>query len=169
MIETPRLLIKPLSREELIMQLESPGLLARDLGLSLPESPLNAETKEAILNDLLPGLSDPQKDPLFYTMWIIIHKEKMAVIGGICFHGEPDQEGLVEIGYGTDENYRNMGYMAEALSGLVQWVTGIKKVKTIGAVTVKDNLSSIRVLEKNGFELTFQDDQSVIMRLKIRE
>ena len=99
MIETGRLIIKPLSFNELIKHIKSPNVLANDLGLKPSKSLIDKETQDAILNDLLPNLSDLNKDPLFYTMWIVIEKDEKAIIGGICFHGEPDNNGEVEIGY----------------------------------------------------------------------
>ncbi len=122
MIETNRLIIKPLSYNELIKHIKSPNDLANDFGLKPSKSLLDKETQEAILNDLLPNLSDLTKDPLFYTMWIVIEKNEKAIIGGICFHGEPDNNGEVEIGYGIDNDYRNKGYMTETISGLIHWI-----------------------------------------------
>ncbi len=52
-------------------------------------------------------------------MWIIVEKQERAIIGGICFHGAPDENGKVEIGYGTDNGSRNKGFMTEAIAGLI--------------------------------------------------
>ncbi|MGV8139221.1 MAG: GNAT family N-acetyltransferase [Mangrovibacterium sp.] len=168
MIETKRLILKPLSGSELMKLTKFPNKLAEDLGLTPSASFVEEEVQEAILNDLLPNLSDLNKDYLFYTMWIVVEKSKKAIIGGICFHGEPDEKGEVEIGYGTDDGYRNDGYMTETISGLVQWATANKKIQIIKAETYKTNTPSIRVLEKNNFEIARQNDTSVIMKLKIK-
>ena len=61
----------------------------------------------------------------------MIEKSNKAIIGGICFHGEPDENGQVEIGYGTDEEFRNKGYMTETISGLVDWTRENKTIKAI--------------------------------------
>ena len=169
MIETKRLVLKPLSYNELIKHVRSPNELARDLGLTPSTSLIEKEVQEAILDDLLPNLSDLEKDPLFYTMWIIIEKSIKSIIGGTCFHGEPDENGEVEIGYGTDSNYQNKGYMTEAISGVIQWVKDNKHAHTIKAETDKTNIASILVLEKNNFKLIEQNDNSVVMKLKIIE
>jgi len=167
MIETQRLIIKPLSYNELKKHVESPVELANDIGLISSKSLINKETKEAIINDLLPNMTDSNKDSLFYTMWIVIEKVKRAIIGGICFHGEPNDNGEVEIGYGIDDDYRNQGYMTETIDGLIHWVRNNKKVKEIYAETVSSNISSIRVLEKNGFELFQQNEKMMIFKLKL--
>lgn len=167
MIETKRLLIKPLTAEELKRHIVSPDDFALELGLIPSQSLIDNETKDAILNDLLPNIIDITKDPDFYTMWILIEKVKKAIIGGICFHGEPNEKGEVEIGYGTDLEYRNKGYMTESISGLIHWIRENKNVRSITAETENTNISSIKVLEKNGFKLIQQSDNSVILKLDI--
>ena len=167
MIETKRLLIKPLTAEELKRHIVSPNDFALELGLIPSQSLIDNETKDAILNDLLPNIIDITKDSDFYTMWILVEKFKKAIIGGICFHGEPNEEGEVEIGYGTDVEYRNKGYMTESISGLIHWARGKKNVRSITAETENTNIASIKVLEKNDFKLIHQYDNSVILKLDI--
>jgi len=164
MIETQRLTIKPLSLEELKKHIQTPELLARDLGLASSISLTEKETNEAILNDLLPNLSDPHKEALFYTLWIVIEKNEKSIIGGICFHGEPDENGEVEIGYGIDDDFQNSGYMTETIAGLICWAKTFKGIRVIKAETETTNRASVRVLEKNGFELVEQNGNSVIMK-----
>lgn len=167
MIETERLLIKPLTAEELKKHVEEPEALARELGLTPSQSLIEEETRAAILNDLLPNLLNPANDPLFYTMWLVIGKADKAIIGGICFHGAPDEKGEVEIGYGTDEGYRNRGFMAETIAGMIDWLRGKKTVRKVKAETAMDNLASIKVLEKNGFKVVQQQENTVILVLEL--
>lgn len=165
MIETKRLELRPLTYNELQKHIKSPNDFAKDLGLIPSKSLIDEETKDAILNDLLPNLIDSSKDSLFYTMWIIIEKNKKAIVGGICFHGEPDENGEVEIGYGTDEEFRNCGIMTETIYGLINWIKGNRKVKAVKALTDVDNASSVRVLEKNDFKISQRVDNSIILKL----
>jgi len=167
MIETKRLRIKPLSCDELKKHIHLPEELAKDLGLIPSQVLIDKETQDAILNDLLPNIEDSDKDPLFYTMWIVIEKSKRAIIGGFCFHGAPNETGEVEIGYGIDDGYRNRGYMTEAIAGLALWIRNNKNVKTIKAETDNENSSSVRVLEKNGFMICQRNANSVIFELKV--
>lgn len=168
MIRTKRLTIMPLTGDELKKHIDSPEELAKDLGLIPSQTLADENTKEAIINDLLPNLEDSNKDPLFYTMWMIIGKNKRAIIGGICFHGEPNENGEVEIGYGTDYEYRNKGIMTEAIAGLIQWLKTDNRVKIIRAETEADNISSVRVLEKNDFKAFHCNDDSIILKLKLK-
>jgi [ribosomal protein S5]-alanine N-acetyltransferase len=168
MYETKRLIIKPLSCDELKKHINSPNELAKDLGLIPSQILIDKETQEAILNDLLPNIEDSNKDSLFYTIWVMIEKSKKAIIGGFCFHGEPNENGEIEIGYGTDDEYRNQGYMTETIAGLVLWIRNNKNVKIIKAETDNGNISSVRVLEKNGFKICSRNDNSVILGLGLK-
>lgn len=167
MIETERLFIKPLTAEELKKHVKEPEALARELGLTPSQSLIENETKEAILNDLLPNILNPSNDPLFYTMWLVIEKAEKAIIGGICFHGAPDEQGEIEIGYGTDEGYRNRGFMAETIAGMIDWLRGKKTVRKVRAETATDNIPSVKVLEKNGFKVVQQHENTVILVLEL--
>ena len=138
------------------------------MGLVPSQTLMDKNAQEAILNDLLPNIEDSNKDPLFYTMWIVVEKSEGAIVGGICFHGEPDVNGEVEIGYGTDYGYRNKGIMTETIAGLIHWLKADNKVKIIRAETETGNSSSIRVLEKNDFKIFQRNDDSVILKLKLQ-
>ena len=168
-IETKRLIIRPLTCEELKKQINSPDELTKELGLIPSQTLIDQETRDAITNDLLPNIEDPNKDPLFYTMWIVIGKSELAIVGGVCFHGEPNEMGEVEIGYGTNEEYRNRGIMTEAIAGMIQWISNNKKVKIIKAETIPENISSVKVLENNNFRIDQYNEHSVILKLAIKE
>lgn len=168
MIKTKRLIIRPLTGNELKKHIDSPKELAKGLGLIPSQTLMDKNAQEAIINDLLPNIGDSNKDPLFYTMWIIVEKSEGAIVGGICFHGEPDGNGEVEIGYGTDYRYRNKGIMTETIAELIQWLKTDNRVKVIRAETEKDNISSVRVLTKNDFKVFQRNKNSVILKLKLK-
>lgn len=168
MIETKRLLIKSLTAEELKKHVNSPHIFAQELGLTPSHALIDNETRDAILNDLLPYITDTAKDVDFYTMWILIEKDKKAIIGGICFHGEPNEKNEIEIGYGIDSEFRNKGYMTESISGLIHWIRENKDVRSIIAETATTNISSIKVLEKNDFKVIQQCENSMILKLDIQ-
>lgn len=84
-IETERLKVKALTAEELKQHVQSPDDFANKSGLKPSSSLIDYQTREAILNDLLPNVDDPAKDYLFYTMWIIIHKQKKQSLADSVF------------------------------------------------------------------------------------
>jgi len=167
-IETDRLLLRPLSLDELTSHIKSPEVFAASLNLAPSESLLDPQAEDAILNDLIPNLTDPLKDPLFYTMWLMIEKEKKVIIGGFCFHGQPDVNGCVEIGYGTDMPYRNKGYMKECLIGVIKWLKLNNKARFLIAETEIDNTPSIKVLEKTSFTLYRETPYSLFWKIDLK-
>ena len=62
--------------------------------------------------------------------------------------------GRVEIGYGLTGDMRGRGYATEALGALLEHLSSWPEVRTVVAETLPDNHASIRVLENNGFVLT---------------
>jgi Acetyltransferases, including N-acetylases of ribosomal proteins len=168
MIDTKRLKIRPLSYSELYTYSLCPLNLAKDLDLKISQSLIDEETKDAIDNDLLPNLSDPTKDSRFYTMWIIIEKSENTIIGGICFHGEPDENKILEVGYGIDTNYSNKGYATEAVGGLINWLKVNNGANALLAETERTNYSSIKVLQKNGFKV-YNQDKNLIFKLNLKD
>ena len=164
MIETKRLIIRPLSHDELKKQIQAPDELAFELGLTPSTSLVEEEIQDAIQDSLL---SNGERNSVFDTMWIVIEKTQKAMIGCICFHGEPDKKGEVEIGYGTDKEYRNKGYMTETIAGMVKWLAVNKTILAVNAETGRENRSSIKVLEKNNFRIYHENGDSVFMKLEL--
>jgi [ribosomal protein S5]-alanine N-acetyltransferase len=167
MIETKRLFIKPLSYDELVLYLDNTGKLAENLDLKSSFVVIDDDLRDAIKNQFLPNLADAKKNSIFFTLWIIIDKNYKEIAGGICFHGPPDENGEVEIGYGTEENFRNRGIMTEAIEGIVNWAKNYGSIKSIKAETNPVNISSVKVLEKNNFYLAYNENDMVIYKIEL--
>ena len=88
----------------------------------------------------------------WYAIWMIELCDGTH-IGELCFKGI-DESGSTETGYGIVENYRNCGYATEAVCAVVDWALKQNAVNCVTAEVDKDNIASVRVLEKSGFELT---------------
>ena len=82
----------------------------------------------------------------------IVLKESQEVIGSTSFHGIPDADGMMEIGLGIEEAFRNKGYAREALAGMWKWVSAFPEVKTLRYTVSPENLPSIAVINYFGFE-----------------
>ena len=61
---------------------------------------------KAAMQELYDKAVQHEDEYVWYTNWQIILKEENVSIGSACFKGEPDENGVVEIGYGLDEKYR---------------------------------------------------------------
>ena len=151
MIDTERLIIKPLTFKQLKKYIRADNSLELELKLNPAQRTIPPELREALERDILPNLSDPGKDYLFYTLWTIILKEENRIIGDLCFYGEPNADGEIEIGYGTYKAFRKRGLMTEAVGEMIKWAKRQSDVKAITASTEKDNIDSHSVLERNNF------------------
>lgn len=89
-----------------------------------------------------------QGGPTGFEFWMIVDHESQMVIGDIGFHGPPDEEGSVEIGFGLVEDYRGRGYGFEALCALFDWLKQKEEVKVIEANCLIDNEPSKKILQK---------------------
>ncbi len=151
MIETERLILKPLNREQLLKYIEDDQCLEEEFHLLPGKKSITPALQKALAQSTLPTVHDDDKDYKFNTLWVIISKPDRKIIGELSFVGKPDQDGEIEIGYGTYEEFRGWGFMTEAVAGIIQWAKDQPKVKSIFATTEKDNTASYAILEKNNF------------------
>jgi len=151
MIETERLILKPLTYEQLKKYIKLNNSLEAELNLKESSRTISPELKEALEQTILPNVADSSKNYLFSTLWTVISKEENKMIGDLCFVGEPNTEGEVEIGYGTYEEFRKRGFMTEAVSGIIKWAEKRPNIKSIIASTAKSNIDSYSILERNDF------------------
>lgn len=158
MIETERLIIKPLTYEQLLKYMKSDNSLEKEFGLKESLRTISDELREALEETILPGVADNSKNYLFSTLWTIISKEENRMVGDLCFVGEPNSKGEVEIGYGTYEEFQNRGFMTEAVSSIINWAKMQPSVKSIIASTDKSNDASFKILIKNNFSRTGETD-----------
>ena len=80
-----------------------------------------------------------------------------TAIGTIGFHGPPDRQGQVTIGYGLVPHSWGNGYATEAVFALIEVCRAHPDVRTLAADTTHSNVASQRVLVKTGFRLVRQD------------
>ncbi len=75
---------------------------------------------------------------------------RRAVIGTIGFHGPPDEDGRVEIGYRIEPEFRRRGLTTEAVAALLDWAEtqGIHRFR---ASVAPDNVASLAIVRAFGF------------------
>jgi RimJ/RimL family protein N-acetyltransferase len=93
----------------------------------------------------------PEGDPwcLSYT---VMERESQTPVGGCAFKGPPGEDGMVELAYGIDADHRGKGYATEVSKALTEFALADSRVRVVRGHTKPDNESSIRVLQKCGFE-----------------
>lgn len=161
MIETARLILKPLTYDQLIKYIKADNSLEEELDLNDTIREMSSDLKEALEETILPNVADKTKNYLFATLWTAILKKENKMVGDLCFLGEPNAEGEIEIGYGTYEAFRKKGFMTEAVAGMISWAKNQANVKSIFAATEKNNIASYTILQKNNF-IQFEETPSMI-------
>jgi len=164
-LESPRLFLRPLTLEQLVCYKDNDLSFVKYLDLIPTSRDLVKEFVTIIESCNIPYVKYNPDKILFGTLWVIIHKTDNVVIGDISFKGAPSDRGLVEVGYGIANDYRNKGYMTEALQTFISWAFQQPDVKIILAETDKTNLSSQRTLIKNNFAAFAETDLNYWWRL----
>lgn len=167
MVETKRLLIKPLTLGQLEMYIRNDFSLEMELKVSHFTRTISSELQEAIEQTILPNVADLSKNYLYSTLWTIISKEDNKMVGDLCFMGEPGASDEVEIGYGIYTEFRCRGFMTEAVAGMIEWAKAQPCIKSILSSTEKNNPASFAVLKKNNFAKTGETDMLINWRLEI--
>ncbi|MEO6168604.1 MAG: GNAT family N-acetyltransferase [Chitinophagales bacterium] len=168
LLASERLLIFPLSPAQLLKYVEADDSLEKELGLTPSGRTISPELKEALHESILPAVAANSTDLLFYTLWTMFTKHEHQMVGDLCFKGPPNEQHEIEIGYGTYTPFRGNGYMTEAINAMIRWASGIPNVAAIIAETDKNNVASIRALQKNHF-VAFKTTESMIWwRIPVR-
>ncbi|PWV47725.1 GNAT family N-acetyltransferase [Chitinophaga sp. S165] len=168
MLQTARLIIQPLTYDQLVKYIRADHSLEAELQLKPVSMTISEDLKDALEQAILPNVADSQRNYLYYTLWTIISRDENNMVGDICFVGEPNEAGEVEIGYGTYEHQRGKGYMTEAVKAMIEWTAQQPGIKGIIASTLKDNTPSYAVLQKNGFMKTGESADLFHWRHNIR-
>src|SRR5205809_61102 len=115
-IETPRLVLVPMKREQ------CQGLLAGDLSV--------VEAGEGWpMEDSLVNMSTAEKYDVELPGWFVTLDG--AVIGDISTHGDVEENGDIEVGYNLAEPYRGQWFAPEFVGAVSEWLlqrAGVKRV-----------------------------------------
>jgi RimJ/RimL family protein N-acetyltransferase len=168
MIETERLVLKPLIYDQLLKYIKADGSLEVELNLHASDRTISPELREALEQTILPNVADPSKDYLYSTLWTIISKEANSMVGDLCIVGAPNENGEIEIGYGTYDDFTGRGFMTEAVGGIIKWASLQASVTAIIAATEKDNIASQVILQKNNFIKIGETDTLLNWKLSTR-
>lgn len=144
-LTTERLTLRQLSKSDAveILQLRSDP----EINKFLDRKP--SKTMEDASN-FIKSIIENEGDGLFY--WAITQTGKERLIGTICLFEFSIDEKKCEIGYELLTEYQGHGFMIEAAQKVIEFTSKTLGLKTVDAVTHKDNKSSSGLLFKLGFE-----------------
>lgn len=94
-------------------------------------------------------LRDHPEQSRWWT-YLVIHRADSALIGMAGYKGPPDDQGVVEIGYGIANDYRGRGYATEAARALIGDAFTDPQVSAVIAHTMPEENPSTSVLSKVG-------------------
>ena len=149
-IQTPRLELHHVSAEDLITLFEDPE------DLSIYEGRPYSNPHRQLMDDKGPlawRVPQVKQDPSlnrWFVRWVVLRSSR-EIVGSTSFHGAPDSEGMIEIGLGIHEAFRNKGFAKETVLGMWRWVLKDPKIKTLRYSVSVNNAPSIRVIESFGF------------------
>ncbi len=74
------------------------------------------------------------------------------VVGSVVFHGAPDDDGVVEVGYGVEQGSQGRGYGSEATCAAVEWALAQPGVRAVSAATFTWHTASVKIIQRAGLE-----------------
>ena len=92
---------------------------------------------------------DPSSCP--WLVRVIIDANSSDIVGHAGFHGPPDENGMVEVGYTIHPAYRCRGFATAALGALIDFAANDSHVRTVRASVSPDNVASLKTIAPYGF------------------
>lgn len=161
-LESERLLLKPLSFNELLYINENQ---IDNIETSIDLDAISHSVKLAITKKLEKMKNISEDNQKWYTYWLIINKKDQVGVGFIGFKGLLSENGYSEVGYSISPNYRKQRIMTEALELLIKWADGYRECRGIIARVLKTNISSTKILNNCNFKVinsTEQEDNYIL-------
>ncbi len=82
----------------------------------------------------------------------VVTRADPTMVGRIGFHGPPDPNGMVEIGYKVDPAHRRLGFGFECAERLIAAAEQLPQVTVVRASIAPDNAPSLRIAARLGFQ-----------------
>lgn len=123
--------------------LRSNKQVAKHIQRKLPNSILDLE-------DFIQNIKQSESEGQTF-FWAIKLRDYSTFIGTICLWNFSQDKKSAEVGYELLPTFAGLGYMDEALKAVISFAKG-RKFTTLEAYTNEENLSSIKLLRRNGFQ-----------------
>ena len=91
--------------------------------------------------------------------WAITLNDQNILIGTICLFGFSEENRTCEIGFELLTGFQGQGIMKEALEKVIAYAFNTISIKKIEAHLHRENLSSVRLLERHSFRNPNEPDQ----------
>lgn len=149
-IETPRLIIRPvqLGDEIQLNKAVNNSLVSLQEWMPWANDPSLETTRDFIQKGVFARASQAILD---FPM-VVIHKEDQKIISASGYNERSDStQGLYEIGYWCDIDYKSKGYATEYVNALTRYALSQLEANTVVIRMEVDNVKSIAVAERLNF------------------
>jgi RimJ/RimL family protein N-acetyltransferase len=124
---------------------------SRELGAEVPEW-LAAELENFLKFRLGQLRLDPSIRVWLGRVMVLTDEDgTRRAVGSIGFHGPPDGEGRLEVGYSVDPPFRRRGYASESVKALFDWAHREHGITRFIASISPDNEASLNLTAAYGF------------------
>lgn len=165
-IWTARLELRPVTAAVVLADMAGPAALGDALGAAVPDG-----WPPPLVSDALPNMANflerhPDLAAWSARYWVREETGHPVLVGLGGFKGAP-AGGDAELGYSVVEAYQRQGYATEAVAGMVAWAFE-RDLSRVVAHTLPGLHASIKVLERNGFELVGEGEEPGTVRFERR-
>jgi ribosomal-protein-alanine N-acetyltransferase len=147
-IHTERLDLVWLSPDFIARLIDGDRTLAeQEVGAALPTESADPNF-ERFLRMRLGQMRADAEEAKWLARFMVLRDER-RVVGHLGFHGKPDEEGIVEVGYTVYQPYRRRGLAWEAVNALFDWAGrdhGVTRFRASVSPTNQPSLSLVRKL-----------------------
>ena len=115
-----------------------------------------------------------KKDSAFAEIGLVLAIADGEIVGSAGFHDYPDENGMIEIGFGIVPEKQRQGYGLELLHGMWHEIAKRAEVKVLRYTVSPDNEASMHIIKKLGFEqvgeqIDEEDGLELIFEMSILE
>jgi ribosomal-protein-alanine N-acetyltransferase len=94
-------------------------------------------------------LEQPADQP--WVTGAVVDQDTGEVVGAAGFHAAPDADGMVEVGYRIDPDFRRRGYARAVLLLMIERATAHPDVRTVRATVSPENAASLGLIAQLPF------------------
>ncbi len=106
-----------------------------------------------------------------WSMWYVVlvgtNGDPDVAVGLAGFKGPPDEEGVVEVGYGVLGEFRRRGIAAEATALLIDFAMSDPTVTRVAAETYPELVASIGVMMRNRMRYVGPGSEPRVIRYEV--
>lgn len=149
-VSSPRLVLAPMTLDLMDALIRGHREIAQPMiGYRLPESwPQGDEAVLRFRSTI--ARAEPEALPLLLRA-MVLRADPEVMVGRIGFHGPPDDDGTLEIGYKVFPEFRRRGYAREAVLAMLRWAQRDPRVRRFRASVSPENLPSRHLVTGLGF------------------